>query len=397
MKKILDQIIKDSIKEQKIQCCVVQVNYRGNTVYEFAKGYGEFSQLQVNQDTIFQVTSITKPIIATLILILQDERKLDISDSIVKYLTNDTRSEIRIQDLLTHTSGLVDYYPTEFILDYLNQYYHIDTPSMILDEVSEYQVSFFRKVFEVLLKAGRIQQKDVVDCTGYPNKVFNHIRNLLMDFLPPLNQPGSVEEYCNYGYDLLACIICAVTQKDLQQASNEKLFGILGMEHTLWTVPEYLQNKIVKRYKNALAAKWFNSSMFLNRVNGHDGLKSTVPDMMRFLELIREYGVCNGQKILSEKSMQLLLQPCNMNVKNDSGRTMGFHINTIIENGIVSRQSTTTIDHGGMGGTRIMFDPFYGVSCAFFSVEEKNVEVDCFDRFINAVYDELNITQNSVK
>ena len=75
--KYLDALIWKNIAVRNIQCCVAQVNYNGESIYEYAKGYGDCRGNPISRRTIFQVTSLTKPIIAAIVLILLDEGKLE--------------------------------------------------------------------------------------------------------------------------------------------------------------------------------------------------------------------------------------------------------------------------------------------------------------------------------
>src|SRR5207344_1098274 len=65
-------------------------------------------------DAIFWIASMSKPILAALLLMLQDEGLLNVDDPVEKYLpefkglkTSDGKStQVTIRHLLTHTSGL---------------------------------------------------------------------------------------------------------------------------------------------------------------------------------------------------------------------------------------------------------------------------------------------------
>jgi CubicO group peptidase (beta-lactamase class C family) len=67
--------------------------------------------------TVYKIASLSKPIIATAILLLAQEGRLSLSDTVPNHLPNapNTWSNITIRHLLSHTSGLVrdpsDYHP----------------------------------------------------------------------------------------------------------------------------------------------------------------------------------------------------------------------------------------------------------------------------------------------
>jgi len=62
----------------------------------------------MEKNTIFRIRSMTKPFISTSILMLVEEGKLDLSDTVSKFLpsfNNDRSSSVTIEQLLTHTGG----------------------------------------------------------------------------------------------------------------------------------------------------------------------------------------------------------------------------------------------------------------------------------------------------
>lgn len=77
------------------------------------KGYGfrnVADKVPNTEQSIFQLGSITKQFTAALILKLQEERKLDVTDKISKYFPAFPKGDsITIQQLLTHTSGISNY------------------------------------------------------------------------------------------------------------------------------------------------------------------------------------------------------------------------------------------------------------------------------------------------
>jgi CubicO group peptidase (beta-lactamase class C family) len=68
----------------------------------------------ITPETLFVIGSITKPMVATAVMVLQDRKELNIEDRVNKFLPEfegDSRGEVTIRHLLTHTSGLPDNLP----------------------------------------------------------------------------------------------------------------------------------------------------------------------------------------------------------------------------------------------------------------------------------------------
>ena len=107
------QVLKEtSIKYGSLSNQLVYFNQKGE-IFHCENGWKKlamFSQ-SLDQNTRFRYASLTKPITASVILKLNAEHKLRLSDKLVKYLPelkkfNDVRIQnITIENLLTHTSG----------------------------------------------------------------------------------------------------------------------------------------------------------------------------------------------------------------------------------------------------------------------------------------------------
>jgi CubicO group peptidase (beta-lactamase class C family) len=84
-----------------------------------AEGYGlsdRKAALQVAPDTMFAIGSITKQFTAVCVLLLEQEKKLTVSDRVAAYFPHLTRAEdISLLDLMNHVSGYQDYYPLDFV------------------------------------------------------------------------------------------------------------------------------------------------------------------------------------------------------------------------------------------------------------------------------------------
>ena len=77
------------------------------------KGYGyrnAADKVLNDEHTIFQLGSITKQFTSAVILKLQEEKKLAVSDKLSKYFPEYPKGDsITIQQLLSHTSGIYNY------------------------------------------------------------------------------------------------------------------------------------------------------------------------------------------------------------------------------------------------------------------------------------------------
>ena len=107
----------------KISGAVTLVGRRGKIVELSAVGFADIDKATpMQKGTLFSIASMTKPVVATAVMILQDEGKLHVTDPVSKYLPDfesvklrsgeTTNRPITIRDLLTHTSGLAGHKPS---------------------------------------------------------------------------------------------------------------------------------------------------------------------------------------------------------------------------------------------------------------------------------------------
>lgn len=83
----------------------------GNVIYKNYLGKENLSNESVNKETIFPLYSLSKLITSTAVFQLIEEDKIHLDDNISKYIDNLPKEwrNIKVKNLLTHSSGLPDY------------------------------------------------------------------------------------------------------------------------------------------------------------------------------------------------------------------------------------------------------------------------------------------------
>ncbi len=153
------------------------------------KGYGyrnAADKLMNNEESIFQLGSITKQFTAAVILKLQEEKKLKVTDKLSKFFPDYPKGDsITIKQLLTHTSGIYSY---------------TNDGNFMANEITK-------------------------------NKSREEMMALFKD--KPLDfSPGTGWNYSNSGYSLLGYIIEVVTKKSYEEAVRKYIFTPLHMTHS---------------------------------------------------------------------------------------------------------------------------------------------------------------------
>lgn len=233
-------------------CAIIVRDPRGTAVGRFGLSSIEHG-VPVDMETVFHVGSIAKQVTAVAILMLEAEGKLSLDDPLTRLVPemSATGANIRIRNLLEHTSGIRDY-------------------------------------GELLLIAGGLDTAPVS-------------RELLLDLLSrqrALNfEPGTRFSYSNSGYVLLALIVERASGQTLADFAAARLFAPLGMAHTRFLsdhaaiVPHRAQG-----YRRAGRDAWQRAD-YLSDAYGDGGLFTTAGDLMRWTENL-ESGRVGGERVV---------------------------------------------------------------------------------------------------
>jgi uncharacterized protein (TIGR03435 family) len=108
----IDRFVKDEMQSEQVPGLAVGIYSRGQIL--LAKGYGLANvelNVPVKPETIFQSGSVGKQFVSAAVMMLVEEGKVGLDDSIVKYFPNAPASwkPILVKNLLSHTSGLAEY------------------------------------------------------------------------------------------------------------------------------------------------------------------------------------------------------------------------------------------------------------------------------------------------
>lgn len=111
----IDKLVTEALVKTKVPSASIAVVRGGQLV--LAKAYGKASEtIPVATPALpYQIASNSKQFTAMALLILEDEGKLDLDDPVSKYIAGVTGGDtIKLRQLLSHTSGLQDYWPHDY-------------------------------------------------------------------------------------------------------------------------------------------------------------------------------------------------------------------------------------------------------------------------------------------
>jgi CubicO group peptidase (beta-lactamase class C family) len=187
----IDRYMAAEMRREDVPGVAVGIYNRGQIL--LAKGYGLANielNVPVKAETIFQSGSVGKQFTSAAIMMLVEEGKIGLDDSIVKYFPNAPQSwqAIRVKNLLSHTSGLSEYETNERAGPGGSFYIRLDFTE---------------------------------------DELVNKIEALPIEF-----KPGEKWDYRNTNYVLLGAIIHKVTGSFYADYLRERIFKPLGMNST---------------------------------------------------------------------------------------------------------------------------------------------------------------------
>lgn len=189
--KSIDSFVTTQMAKQKIPGVAVGISSRGQIL--LAKGYGLANvelDVAVKPETIFQSGSVGKQFVSAAVMMLVEEGKVSLDDSVTKYFPDApaTWKPILIKNLLSHTSGLSEY-ESDDRTGPKGPFY------MRLDFTED----------ELVTK---------------------------IEALPIESAPGEKWDYRNTNYFLLGVLIHKITGKPYYEFLDERIFKPLGMTST---------------------------------------------------------------------------------------------------------------------------------------------------------------------
>jgi len=270
---------------------VVLVAENGKVSYHKAFGFSDFeNKIPLDTSSVFSIASLTKPYTATAIMMLEERGLLSYDDKLSKYLPEfpEYADSIKIDHLLTHTSGIIDYLSRGLKLQYKVP---IITMQVVLDSL-----------------------------ISQPNLSF---------------PTGKKYSYSNSNYLLLALIIEKVSGQSYREFLEENIFDPLGMKHS--NVRDEVNSNIPDRV-NAYDAYWeINEDDLKYFEVGGNGIYSTVYDQFLFDQAL------HTEKLITQASLQKALDTTGLLDRREYVYGYGWKIPIDVERNIV-------FHNGAIGG-----------------------------------------------
>ena len=110
----IDQLVTKTLSDTGVPAAEIAIVRNGKLV--LTKAYGKANEgMPAKPDQPYQIASNSKQFTAMALMLLRDEGKLSLDDPISKYIPGITEGDkITIRQLLSHTSGLQDFWPQDY-------------------------------------------------------------------------------------------------------------------------------------------------------------------------------------------------------------------------------------------------------------------------------------------
>lgn len=264
------------------------------------------------QDTLYDMASVTKVLVAMAFMRLFEMGKVCLDDTVAEYLpeyAGGNKADMTMRELLTHTSAL-----------------HGQAP---------------------LFRSSHTKQ-DLLDAIRY---------------LPP--RPKGTVEYSSQGMIVLGQVMEAIEQKPLDQIMTEQLFVPLGMERTMFNPPQRLFDEIAStedcpwRGHIVIGQVHDENAVVLGGVCAHAGIFSCTADMARAARAMLTGKTPDAKTYLHDATIRLMTRNHTQNM--NLARGLGWQLKDEKASPFGDLLSDASYGHTGFTGTGVWMDPERGM------------------------------------
>jgi len=248
--------------------------------------------LPIAEDAVFRIYSMTKPIASVAVMQLVERGKLRVEDPVSKFIPSFATVKVyvgggaakpllkaparpvTIADLLTHTAGLTYGVFGQTPVDSIYRKTNMMNPAWTIREMSDSIAK-----------------------------------------LPLMFEPGSAFNY-SLSIDVLGRIIEVVSGTTFDRYLESEIFAPLGMRSTAFHATPDMARRATAVFvrgpdgkllavKPLLGPEYLKTGTYLS---GGAGLLSTIPDYLRFTQMLLNGGELDGHRILKRATVDLMMQ-----------------------------------------------------------------------------------------
>ncbi|MHB2028444.1 MAG: serine hydrolase domain-containing protein [Acidimicrobiales bacterium] len=355
------------VSDRRLAGWLATISRGGELVWSAKGGHRDReANLEVSDDTIWRIYSMTKPITAIAVMMLYEEGRFDLNDDVGRWIeslreprvwvggtptapaTVPALEPVRVHHLLTHMSGLT----------YGFNYSH---PVDAIYRAKGYDFGF--------AKGADLAQAVHDWCTS-----------------PLMFQPGTKWNY-SVSFDVLGRLIEIWSGQPLDTFMKERIFDPLGMNDTEWWCPEEKHDRLAMLYVPVQggASPYEELARAVTRpskiLGGGGGLLSTAYDYNRFMTMLLRGGELDGVRLVSSRTLELItenhlpedsdLEACASDSFSETSYAgVGFGLGMSVVTDRRKNKSLVsegTFAWGGAASTAFWVDPVEDLTVSFFT------------------------------
>jgi beta-N-acetylhexosaminidase len=317
------ELLDRAVKDGAFPGGVLAIGWNGEcAIHPFGKLRCDAKAARVTADTIFDVASLTKPIVTTTaLMMLAEAKQLDLDAPATRYMPefatggksgpdSGWRARVTVRMLLLHNAGLAAH--RDF-------YMHAKEKRSVIERVIEE---------------------------------------------PLVREPGTKIEYSDLGFILLGAIVETLTGESLDSFARRRIFTPLAMSASEFNPPKTLRARIAPTEKDASYRKRLlrgevhdENAWAMGGVAGHAGLFSTTGDVATFAQMMLNGGIYAHHRIVARSTIDEFTTRYAI---GNSAHALGWDVP--VEPSSSGRYfSKRSYGHTGFTGTTLWIDPERGL------------------------------------
>ncbi len=271
----LDKFLAETMTAHQIPGLAVAITKGREIVYLRAFGTRSLETREpLSPDSLFHMASVSKPFVATAIVQLVEEGRIDLDAPVTRYLpyfqlADERYEKITIRQMLNHTSGMPDV-----------EDYEWDKPQLD-DGAAE-----------------------------------RFVRSLTGETM--IGSPGETWRYSNMAFDTLGDVIAKVSGQSFEEYEKSHILDPLGMKESTFFYPDSRVELRTTGHVWDLDPKVSAVYPYNRRHAPSSTLNSSVLEMTRWARANLNRGELDSARILEDESYELLLQPSSQVDENVS-------------------------------------------------------------------------------
>ena len=361
--KILNDAMHKFVDNNDISAIQTAIVKNGKLIHFDSYGNSDISdQDSLENDDIFRIASMTKPIVSVALMMLYEEGKFKLNDPVYKYIpefknltvkkrkkTKPVKNHIKVVDLLRHSAGLNFRGPEDYR----------KTINLTLEEYTKEAVK------------------------------------------EPLKfEPGTTWWY-SYATDICGYLIEVLSGEKLDDFLKNRIFDPLEMNDTFFELPAKKLDRLTTLYvvgdnKELVSFDSKANTPFKDKVvllNGSGGLLSTTEDYLKFSLMLLNNGSYKGQQLLNKETLDLMKFDHSQGLKYKKlafGKKKGFGLGfEVVKEDGTKFGSKGTFGWGGMFGTYFRVDPKQNMIMIYMTQSFETYKLKIADIFRAHVYESL--------